>query len=549
MKRQLLSVIFACATATTVYSQCTETDKTKILLAGDSWAFFMNTDGTLNNALTKWGHSDKNFYTNLTISENGSETVDFLGAVKQDEIAAQLLAHPDIEVVHLSIGGNDVLGDWNINFTQEQTDSLEAAVTVRLTAIIDFIKSVKPGIRIVWSGYVYPNFGEVLGILSPAAQSSHAFFDTWDGMGQPTFLQINEILNSFSASVEAYADNDPQVDFVKCTGVLQHVFGQTTPLAVAPGGTYVQFEAPMPIGYPEYPSPMNTMRDYFFFKDCFHLSAPGYSAFIDYQMQKFYHKFFMDDLYLLSNSGARTGGVSSTGVVTSSPMLGESGGMDFATVLSFNTSNMEDTTVAKASIFLRRESLVGGNPYSSGVEVKVISGNFGGTVNVEADDFSATGDASANVCIFGSNGDDGHWVRLELPENLLPFITNEEHVQFVISAPGVSGALVTFNDGTDPDFAPVLNITYTFDPSSVADIVESERILKVYPNPTNGQLTIDTEGQAIQSLEVVNILGSVVISANGQTAPQLDLSHLPAGPYMLHVTTEKGSTWQRVVKQ
>jgi hypothetical protein len=291
------------------------------------------------------------------------------------------------------------------------------------------------------------------------------------------------------------------------------------------------------------------MRDYFFFKDCFHLSAPGYSAFIDYQMQKFYHKFFMDDLFLLSNSGARTGGVSSTGVVTSFPMLGESGGMDYSTVLSFNTASMEDSTISKASIFLRRESLVGGNPYSSGVEVKIISGNFGGTVNVEADDFSASGDASANVCIFGSNGDDGHWVRLELPENLLPFITNEEDVQFVISATGVSGALVTFNDGSDPDFAPVLNLTYTSDPSSVGNIVESDKILKVYPNPTNGQLTIDTEGQAIQSLEVVNILGLVVISANGQTAPQLDLSDFPAGPYMLHVTTEKGSTWQRVVKQ
>jgi len=549
MKRQLLSVILACATATSAYSQCSETDKTKILLAGDSWAVFMNADGTFNNALTKWGHSDKSYYTNLTISENGSETDDFQGSVKQDEIAAQLLANPDIEVVHLSIGGNDVLGDWNINFTQAQTDSLEDAVTVRLTSIIDFIKSVRPGIRIVWSGYVYPNFGEVIGVLAQSAQSAHPFFDTWDGMGQPTFLQINTILNSFSATVSEYADSDPQVDFVNCTGVLQHVFGQTTPLAVAPGGSFAQFEAPMPMGYPEYPSPSGTMRDYFFFTDCFHLSAPGYTAFIDYQMQKFYHKFFMDDLYLLSNDGNRTGGVSSTGVVTTSPMLGESGGMDYATVLSFNTSNMEDTTVAKASIFLRRESLVGGNPYSSGVEIKVISGNFGGTVNVEADDFSATGDASANVCIFGSNGDDGHWVRLELLENLLPFITNEEDVQFVISAPGVSGALVTFNDGTDPDFAPVLNITYTSDPSSVADMVESERILKVYPNPTNGQLTIDTEGQAIQSLEVVNILGSVVISASGQTVPQLDLSHLSAGPYMLHVTTEKGSTWQRVVKQ
>jgi hypothetical protein len=230
-------------------------------------------------------------------------------------------------------------------------------------------------------------------------------------------------------------------------------------------------------------------------------------------------------------------------------MLGESGGMDYATILSFNTSTMEDTTVSKASIFLRRESLVGGNPYSAGVQVKVISGNFGGSVNVEADDFSASGDAVADVCIYGSNGDDGHWVRLELPEALLPFINNDENVQFVISALGASGALVTYNDGSNPDFAPVLNLTYSSDPSSVGDIVESNKILKVYPNPTNGQLTIDTKGQAIFSLEVINILGSVVISTNGQTASQLDLSHLPAGPYMLHVTTEQGSTWQRVVKQ
>ena len=112
-------------------------------------------------------------------------------------------------------------------------------------------------------------------------------------MGQPTFLQINTILNSFSATVSEYADTDPQVDFVNCTGILQHVFGQPTPLGVAPGGSFAQFEAPMPMGYPEYPSPSGTMRDYFFFKDCFHLSAPGYNAFIDYQMQKFYHKFFM----------------------------------------------------------------------------------------------------------------------------------------------------------------------------------------------------------------------------------------------------------------
>lgn len=549
MKKHLLSLLMVCLGGQAAFSQCAETVETKILLVGDSWAVFMNADGTLTNALRRWGHSDKRYYTNLTISENGSETDDFLQPVKQDEIEAQLLANPSIEVVHLSIGGNDVLGDWNVTFTEEQTDSLEAAVNVRLTSIIDFIKGVRPDIRVVWSGYVYPNFGEVIGSMVPeSAQPSHPFYDTWQGMGFPTFIQLNNILNDFSASVAEVADADPQIDFVNCTGVLQHVFGQSTPLAVAPGGTYAQFEAPMPAGYPEYPSPRATMRDYGFFKDCFHLSAPGYNAFIDYQIQKFYHKFFMDDQYLLSASGSTTGGVSSTGVITANPMLGESGGMDYATVLSFNTTSMPDTGVSKASIFLRRESLVGGNPYSVPLQVRVSRGVIGATADVEAVDFTASAEVSGAPCIFGSNGGDGHWVRLELPESLLPYITNEENTQIAITAPGVVGALVTYSDGSDPDFAPVLNLTYgPTVPASVGDLANGGRTLQVYPNPTNGLLTINTEGLNILSVEVVNVVGELVLATRDQDGV-IDLSSLPSGPYLLHVTTAQGSTWQRVVK-
>jgi hypothetical protein len=101
-------------------SQCSETDKTKVILIGDSWAFFMNADNTINDVFDQWGHTDIEYYTNLTLAENGAETVDFLQTNKQVEIASQLLSRPEIEEVHLSLGGNDVLGSWNINFTPAQ---------------------------------------------------------------------------------------------------------------------------------------------------------------------------------------------------------------------------------------------------------------------------------------------------------------------------------------------------------------------------------------------------------------------------------------------
>lgn len=548
MKKQLLTLAFCGFAGIDFTFAQSEITEHRVMLAGDSWAVFMNADGTFNNTLRKWGHSDKTCYSNLIISENGSETNDFMGGAKQEEIAAQLLANPSIEVVHLSIGGNDVLGDWDVTFTQAQTDSLEAQVTVRLTSILDFIKSVRPDIRIVWSGYTYPNFGEVIGSLPSGAQSGHPFYDTWSGMGFPTFTQLNDILNSFSATVEAYTDSDPQVDFVNCTGVLQHVFGQNTPLAVAPGGTYAAFEAPLPAGFPQYPSPANTMRDYFIFKDCFHLSAPAYSAFLDYQFQKFYHKFLMDDQYILASNDASTGSVSSTGMVNGDPMLGESAGVNYATVLSFNTPAMVGTELGKASIFMRRQSLAGGNPYSGALQVKVVNGNFGSTFEVEAEDFTDPGDASGQPGTYGSNVGNGHWVRFDLPSAVLPFINNSAATQFVISAPNASGALVTYYNAADPDFAPVLNLDYTANPSSVSDADSRKPTVRVFPNPTTDMINIVTNDQTMHSLDVVNMLGAVVISKKG-IHQSVDVSTLPAGQYLLHVTTETGSAWQRVVIQ
>jgi len=526
------------------YSQCNETDEPKLLLVGDSWAAFMHADQTFNNIFTKWGFSNYKYVSNGTIAENGAQTDDFLTSVKLDEIRAQLDQNPSIEMVHVSIGGNDVLGEWAVSWSQASTDSLKDAVEGRLLAIIDSIKSFKPGIRIVWSGYTYPNFEEIINDFFIPSQ--HPFYGTWSGMEFPTFLQLNTILNDFSAEVAVYADADPQVDFVNATGILQYTFGQSTPLGVAPGGTYAQYSVPLPEGKPDYPSPKNSMRDYFgVAKDCFHLSAQGYEDLIGYQFRKFYHKYFMDDVYLLAEIGDRSGSSSSQGNVSDSLYLGDSGGEQFATVLSFNTTDL-DSVVEKASIFLRRKSLSGTNPLSGNLGIKVKNGNLGASVNVDADDFTALGDASGTPCQFGSISEDGDWVRLDIPDVLLPYINNVSQTQFVISAPSASGR-VSFFDAYDPDFAPVLNITYGSTPLSVADKKNINSQFLIYPNPTGSAINIETSGEKIMQLEVSDLMGKVMLTKN-TVENTIDISSLSSGTYILNITTQSGKNAQRILK-
>ena len=409
MKRILLALSVIASLSAPAWSQCAETPVERVLLMGDSWAAMMGTDNSINNAFTKWGHSNFKFYTNSVLSENGTETVDFIQPARLNEIQTQLLARPTIDFVHISLGGNDVLGQWNKNWSQAKTDSLLDSVSARLVFIMDFIKSVRPGIRILWSGYAYPNFGEIIGDQAPF-QSSHPFYATWNGMGQPNFTQINGVLNYYSAQMTTIADNDPQIYFVNATGLIQYAFGQATPLSVPPNASYPAFTAPLPLGYPDYPSPKNAMRNYVIFKDCFHLSPASFDQFVGYHTRKFYQKALMDDQFLIAAGGSSDGSVSAQGLVSTSLMVGNSSGDDYASVFTFNTTSMPDTGVSAASIFLRRESLTGTNPIGSTMVLKVASGNFGASANLEPADFQAPGNANGNPCQFGTSNTDGGWI-------------------------------------------------------------------------------------------------------------------------------------------
>lgn len=537
MKKLLLAILASCSISLQTAAQCNETDVTRVLLIGDSWAQFIGTDNVINTTFEKWGHSNYKFYTNATLAENGTQTTDFLDTVRLNEIAARLAQFPDIDLIHLSLGGNDVLNSWNVNFSAAQTDSLLDSVYARLTYLIDFIKAQRPGIRILWSGYAYPNFGEVISDLGPLA-STHPFYGLWDGMGQPTFLQLNSILNSYSAAMDTLAANDPQVDFVRCTGIMQYEVGQTSALGISPGGTYAPFTAPLPDGFPDYPSPKNTMRNYIVFRDCFHLTPTAYGYFLNYHTRKFYHKALMDDQYITSEGGSLDGSVSTSGVTNTSLQLGSNGSEELKMQLSFNTTSMPDTGVSKASIFLRRESLTGANPSTGNLLVRVKSGIFSQSAIVEASDFSASGDAIGTPCQFGSTGANGDWIRLELPTSLLPYISSDTLTQFIISAPGASG-LVTFTDAADPELAPVLNLTYGPQLVGLNESAQAIADVQIYPNPAQDIVKIKCTDATLLRCEVYDAAGrlcaSPVLSGNS-----FSVEELSKGLYTIRLFTTKG---------
>ncbi len=545
MKKLYLAFSFTFALYGNVASQCTETPVERVMLIGDSWAAMMGTDNTINSVLQNWGHSGYKFYTNSTLSENGTKTTDFLQPARLAEIQNQLTARPTIDFVHLSIGGNDVLNTWHKSWSQAKTDSLLDSVQARLVAIIDFIKVARPGIKILWSGYAYPNFGEIIGEMAPF-QTTHPFYPTWNGMGQPTFAELNGLLNYFSDAIQIMADNDPQVEFVMATGVLQYTFGQTANLSVPPGGNYPAYTAPLPLGFPNYPSPKPAMRNYVLFRDCFHLSAQGFSDFVSYHARKYYQKAMMDDQYFISEGGTQDGSVSSQGNVSSVLQVGSSAGEEFQTVLTFNTTLMPDTGVSAASIFLMRTGLTGANPVNSTMQLNIVSGNFGASVDVEPVDFSATGNAGGSPCQFGVAGTNGSWVRLDIPQALLPYMQQTAGTQFILSAPGATG-LVTFADATDPEFAPVLNITYGINTVGVPAVPAISNIV-LFPNPAKGFVYINTNGSEIKTVEITDVTGKSILTQQNP-GDYFDLSAEPAGLFFFKITTNEGMvTVKKVMK-
>lgn len=73
----------------------------------------------------------------------------------------------------------------------------------------------------------------------------------------------------------------------------------------------------------------------------------------------------------------------------------------------------------------------------------------------------------------------------------------------------------------------------------------AEAAVSVFPNPTNGLVTISGPG-AINSIEVYDIQGRFILNSE---AEQIDFSGYPAGVYLMKINADAGAASQRLIKE
>lgn len=85
-----------------------------------------------------------------------------------------------------------------------------------------------------------------------------------------------------------------------------------------------------------------------------------------------------------------------------------------------------------------------------------------------------------------------------------------------------------------------------FDPTAVGELV-AESSIAIYPNPANNNITVTLDQSA--QLNIVSITGQVLHSNTySRGAQTIDISHLPAGMYILTAVTDDGKSQAKFLK-
>jgi hypothetical protein len=86
---------------------------------------------------------------------------------------------------------------------------------------------------------------------------------------------------------------------------------------------------------------------------------------------------------------------------------------------------------------------------------------------------------------------------------------------------------------------------YKYFYENTADLQELEVVnVSIYPNPAQNYLTVKAEGN-ITTIQILNLSGQILLEQN---AGELEISHLPAGTYIVRGQTDRGVFSKQIIK-
>lgn len=254
-------------------SEVLTAQKSKILIAGDSWAFFT----CIYNSMGKMIRDRKAPLTEdnrcWRTSRLGMKASEWESSKAHQRVIRYLQSTPRIKYIYLSLGGNDMMKSWNTNWSHEQEVELFENTTQTLQRIMNTYIAVRPDIKIILAGYDFPNF--TFNFRFPLYSSIHK------RMGYPDPERMNKALVEFTKYVSRVS-NGKNIFYIHSIG-LSHYYDGVPEKALKAKQTTS----------PEKISPMNdpgavggdvtaqtsrkSMIDWLFIiRDAFHLSSRMY---------------------------------------------------------------------------------------------------------------------------------------------------------------------------------------------------------------------------------------------------------------------------------
>lgn len=245
----------------------------KIIIAGDSWAVFPCKYKSMETMIQSTHIAIQNDIRCKKTSKFGLKASGWKGSPQDQALVDYLKNDLRIKYVYLSLGGNDLLANWNANMTQADELTLTEKVYSDLQQIISGYVALRPDVKIILSGY---DFGHLTGnrILSSLNKM-------YEKMSRPEPVRVNKALAAFSIFLSRIADNK-SIFFIHHLGLAHYydggpksAFGPRMTLAPSQIST---LENPGAVGGNiEYPSSDKSLVLWYkLFHDGFHLNRKNF---------------------------------------------------------------------------------------------------------------------------------------------------------------------------------------------------------------------------------------------------------------------------------
>lgn len=212
-------------------------------------------------------------------------------------------------------------------------------------------------------------------------------------------------------------------------------------------------------------------------------------------------------------------------------------GMNIATLGTWTTSNPYQKYTVDLSVYEGQNLFLGFRHHSAVAAYALVIDN----ITVRNAFWVGTSSVTEGYNIYRSNDGVNYEVIGWAGNDVTSYTDND--IQSVHQYYKVT-AVNTVSGGNHCESNPAMSVDGIHDYIHVTTdgIDEIDSNVSVYPNPTNGIVNINAEG--LKNIVVMNALGQVVSET---VENQIDLSQFGTGLFMLRITTEQGSSVQRIM--